>query len=194
MPLNASLKELTRLQLWACIKDLRFAMARKYPQKDLKLLWGRSAGRCAFPGCQTLCTASASGTDPDVVLGEIAHIVAHGNDGPRADPLFPNDEKDKYENWILLCPNHHSLVDGQPNTYTVSDLQSWRFDHENWVSNCLEKEIPSVGFAEIEMITQSLINTPIISDRTISFELTNPKDKLTKNNLSNKTYSKITMG
>lgn len=169
-------------------------MTRKYPQKDIKLLWGLAAGRCAHPDCKVICIAPASTHDEAAVLGKIAHIVAHSDDGPRANPSLPPDDRDRYENWILLCSTHHDLVDAQANTYTVDDLLTWKNEHENWVQDCLAKHIPSVGFAELEMITQSIINIPIPVDETINFQLTNPADKLSKNNLTSRTYFKITMG
>lgn len=169
-------------------------MGRKYPTKDVKLLWGLAAGRCAFPDCKTTCIAPASEQDNAAVLGKIAHIVAHSDDGPRANPSMHPDDRDKYDNWILLCATHHDLVDAQSNTYTITNLLDWKSAHENWVQARLVQYIPSVGFAELEMITQSIINVPIPTDQTINFQLTNPADKLTKNNLTNRTHFKITMG
>lgn len=169
-------------------------MGRKYPTKDVKLLWGLAAGRCAFPNCKVPCIASASEYDSAVVLGKIAHIVAHSDDGPRADPSMPPDDRDKYDNWILLCAAHHDLVDAQANTYTVSALIDWKNSHEEWVRSRLVQAIPSVGFAELEMITQSIINVPVPTSNTIDFHLTNPVEKLAKNDLTNRTYFKITMG
>ena len=169
-------------------------MGRKYPLKDLKLLWGLSAGRCAFPNCKQICIATATSLDAAATIGQIAHIYAHSDGGPRSNPTLPQDDRDKYDNWILLCSTHHDLVDSQHNTYTVEQLVEWRNDHERWVEQSLTKYLPSVGFAELEIVTQSLINAPIPSYSTIDFTLVNPAQKISKNNLTHRTYHKITMG
>lgn len=106
---------------------------RRYPIHDVKVLWGLSAGRCAFPGCREICIAPAMHEDGPAVIGDIAHIVAHAGEGPRADPEFPTDQLDTYGNWIVLCANHHRLVDAQTSTYTVPMLREWKQRHEAWV-------------------------------------------------------------
>ena len=84
---------------------------RKYPQRDIKLLFALSAGRCAFPNCKIPCIAEGTELDDASVLGKIAHIVAHSDHGPRANPNLSMKERDCYDNWILLCPTHHDLID-----------------------------------------------------------------------------------
>ena len=71
---------------------------RNYLEKDLKLLWGLAAGRCAFPNCRIECAVGATDKDGPATLGRIAHIIVHKNDGPRGDPQFPEDERDRYDN------------------------------------------------------------------------------------------------
>jgi hypothetical protein len=43
-------------------------------EKDIKLLWGKAAGRCSYPGCQAdlapLLMASGA-----TVPGEMAHVI-----------------------------------------------------------------------------------------------------------------------
>jgi hypothetical protein len=89
---------------------------------DVKLLFGLSAGMCAFPTCRELCIVEATDFDPAVIVGKIAHIRAHSDQGPRSDPHLSIAERNRYDNWILLCGTHHDMVDGQANTYTVQDL------------------------------------------------------------------------
>jgi len=69
-------------------------MGRSYTDRDLKILWG--AGKmCAFPGCRTLLIAPATPSDPEQVIGKVCHIVAHSDDGPRGDPNFPPEDREK---------------------------------------------------------------------------------------------------
>lgn len=67
------------------------------------------------------------------MYGQAAHVVAHSAGGPRSDANFPAGQLDKYENLVLLCGNHHTIVDKQPNTYSVDDLKTWKSEHEAWV-------------------------------------------------------------
>jgi WXG100 protein secretion system (Wss), protein YukD/HNH endonuclease len=95
---------------------------------DLKKLWGLAAGRCAYPGCATSLIQFAPNEDP-VVIGEIAHVIARSPTGPRGSDKPPND---KYDNLILLCPTHHTLVDkASEGVFTPEILLEWKTLHEN---------------------------------------------------------------
>ncbi|WP_327000373.1 hypothetical protein OHA72_35285 [Dactylosporangium sp. NBC_01737] len=62
------------------------------PISEQRKLFQRSGDMCAFPGCRAALTAEASGADRLVALGEMAHIVADGPNGPRgASVLKIND-------------------------------------------------------------------------------------------------------
>ena len=103
--------------------------------KDVKLLWGRSGNRCAFPGCKIELTSSGSSQ----AIGEIAHIIAKSKDGPRGDEELIIDKRDDYENLILLCPTHHAIIDTEIDKYSVFELKQIKKSHEIWVSESLEK-------------------------------------------------------
>ncbi len=101
---------------------------------DRKLLWGRSGNQCAFPECRQELTVDL-GVDPPlrntVVLGEEAHIVAREDDGPRGDPGVPLSERNAYDNLILLCPTHHTLIDKEHGrSFPVDVLLAMKRAHE----------------------------------------------------------------
>jgi hypothetical protein len=98
--------------------------------KDLRLLYQRSGNRCAFPTCPQILTEPETELDDPAVLSEVAHIVARSIDGPRGHDPLPIDERDIYENLILLCEKHHTIVDTQWRTYTVERLRQIKADHE----------------------------------------------------------------
>ena len=106
---------------------------------EIKKLALRSGGRCAFPECRMPLTSANPQTGEIVVLGHIAHIIAQQDRGPRADPSLSPHERDKYENLILLCTNHHQLVDNPANyaRWTKEALVALREDHEKWVESRL---------------------------------------------------------
>lgn len=109
------------------------------PKAEIKKLALRSGGRCAFPECRMPLTTVEPQTGETVVLGHVAHIVAQQDGGPRGDPSLSPQERDKYENLVLLCTNHHQLVDN-PASYakwTTARLTALREDHERWVESRL---------------------------------------------------------
>ena len=165
---------------------------RSYTEKDIKLLWGLAAARCAFQGCRIECIVEGTAQDRAATFGRIAHIVAHSDTGPRADPTYPKELRDKYENLILLCANDHDKVDYQPNTYTIFDLRAWKTEHEQWVRERLAKEIPNVGFAELEVISKGLLSQPMKPVENLS--LTRPSEKMERNRITQQNHFLISMG
>jgi HNH endonuclease len=102
------------------------------------MLWGRAANRCAFPNCRLELVMDASETDDEAFIGEECHIIARELDGPRGDHTIPIETRNKYSNLILLCSTHHTLIDKQPNTYTIENLQDMKAAHEKWVRESLQ--------------------------------------------------------
>jgi hypothetical protein len=103
--------------------------------KDRKVLWARARNRCAFPQCRQALTVdqvdAATGEDFPTVIGEEAHIRSAWAGGPRHDPTYPREKLDAYENYILLCPVHHSMIDAERGRgYDVDTLLRMRSDHE----------------------------------------------------------------
>lgn len=107
--------------------------SRHYSDRTLKLLWGRAGGRCVMPECRVELFAEATAYDPIVVIGEIAHVAAAADGGPRAASGLATADRNAYENLILLCQNCHGRVDGQPGFYTVARLNDIKQAHEAWV-------------------------------------------------------------
>jgi hypothetical protein len=109
-------------------------------QKSMKILWANAAGRCAFPGCQCrLCTNEAGKIAP-YTIGEMSHICGEKSGANRYDGSQSAEQRDDYANLILLCPNHHTLIDKPENEkkYTVEVLRKMKSDHEGYVNGRLE--------------------------------------------------------
>ena len=92
---------------------------------DRKRLRDGAGGECSFPGCRIR-----------EHLVE-AHIVADRPDGPRGDASFTKAQLDAYDNRILLCPNHHSVVDANPAEWTVKKLRTMKAEHEQDIARRL---------------------------------------------------------
>ena len=90
----------------------------KPSEKTIKRLFAMSGNLCAFPGCPLSIIAS-SGT----VTGEICHIKAQNAGGPRFDPSLGEKALHAYENLILLCRPHHTIIDDQPDIYRTDVLE-----------------------------------------------------------------------
>src|SRR5579872_7054410 len=86
--------------------------ARYYDAQTLKLLWGRAAGRCAMSHCRIELFLTVDDYDPVCIIGEMGHIAASSDGGPRANLELSSRERDDYVNLILLCRNCHRQIDG----------------------------------------------------------------------------------
>jgi len=116
-------------------------------EKDIKKLWGLSAGRCSRSGCDELCIRFL--TDDPTVIGEMAHVIAQSPQGPRGTP---EGGEDTYENLILLCPTHHKEIDKAPaGTFPVETLLDWKKRHEAEVNEAFRSPVYS---SRREMATQ----------------------------------------
>lgn len=117
-----------------------FALRESQPQmatspKTRKLLWGRSANRCAI--CKRELVVEATALDQEALVGEECHIVSPRHGGPRHDASLPVAEADSYHNLILLCRVHHTMVDEQSRTYNADAVRGIKAAHETWVSESL---------------------------------------------------------
>jgi hypothetical protein len=86
--------------------------------------------------CRALLTEGATEIDPAIVTGMEAHIVSAKPHGPRYRPLGP-DEIDDPENFIILCPTHHAVVDKQESHYDEIELRRIKREHEERVRTVL---------------------------------------------------------
>lgn len=102
--------------------------------KDRKLLWGMSAGKC------NVCKIDLSLPNKDGTIGEEAHTVSGKENGPRADKNFSRDKIDHYKNLILLCPNHHTEIDKNPGDWPAEKLRNLKTVHEKWVKDSVSAD------------------------------------------------------
>ena len=103
---------------------------RSYTDKTLKILFAASGNRCAFPGCDRALVAPEDDITAEMVLGEIAHIVglAEGSARWRAD--MSDAERNAPENLLVLCRDHHRIVDEKANERRYSEIVMRRMKSE----------------------------------------------------------------
>ncbi len=118
-------------------------------ERDIKILWGRSGNRCA------ICKLELTPDGDKETLGEMAHIVARSEDGPRGESQLTLRERDKYSNLILLCPTHHSEIDKNYKDWSIDKLHSIKTEHEAWVSEQLSSGNISVAIIDNSDFLQS---------------------------------------
>ena len=94
------------------------------------LLYVRSLDQCAHPECQNPATVSGTEQSAAAVVIQICHIHARSRGGPRFNSCLTEEERDSYDNLILLCAHHHAIVDKQPDIYTAEILKRWKQEHE----------------------------------------------------------------
>ncbi|MBF0526590.1 MAG: hypothetical protein HQK56_16020 [Deltaproteobacteria bacterium] len=122
--------------------------------KDIKRLWGSSGNRCA------ICRLEIASGGESSAIGEMAHIVARSNNGPRGESDLTLDERDQYDNLILLCPIDHAKIDTSPHEWSVEKLRTVKMEHEKWVSEQLDKKL---------ILVTPVDNTKFIDERIDSW-------------------------
>ncbi len=90
-------------------------------------LWGASAGRCQF--CNTLLFQdSAFGFKGN--FSQMAHVHAVSPRGPRHVEGMTKNELNSIDNLMLLCPEHHKMIDDKPDEFFSDMLFKKKQAHE----------------------------------------------------------------
>jgi len=106
--------------------------SRTYTALTLKRLYSLVGNTCSHPSCQE----SLLGRET-VNLSEICHIEALNPGGPRynSDPTIEDKDRNDYPNLMLLCKNHHGIIDetdaASNPLYSVIQLKAMKQAHED---------------------------------------------------------------
>ena len=117
---------------------------RYYSPRTLKVLFALSGNQCAYPDCTNALIEPATEESDVLVIAHICHIYAVSEDGPRGKSRLTKKELNSPENLILLCRNHHAIVDGQHETYPANLLKEWKQRHELKNQKRLSTDLESV--------------------------------------------------
>lgn len=105
--------------------------SRYYTSPTLKKLFALSGNQCACPECSEIMV-----NEQRDVFGEICHIRGLEQNSKRHDSSLTIPQMNDYENLIVLCPNHHTKADLEPDTYTIEYLETMKKKHEEkFISN-----------------------------------------------------------
>lgn len=120
---------------------------RYIPVKIRKELYAKSGNRCSFPGCDKELIGDGD-------CSEICHIEGVNPNSARFNSKLSNEEVNSYDNLILLCRNHHNLVDECKALYTVEKLRRMKYEHEAYVSQRMKSDRNSEFYQELQTIFQ----------------------------------------
>jgi hypothetical protein len=91
----------------------------------IKRLFALSGNRCAFPGC-THPLFDQKGA----LIADVCHIAGDKPGAKRYDPSQTDEQRQGFNNLIVLCANHHRVVDSDEVTYTRPALRGMKRVHE----------------------------------------------------------------
>ena len=94
-------------------------------------LAARSGHRCSNPHCRTPTRGPKRSPAWAVSLGVASHITAASPGGPRYDPSLTPTQRASMPNAIWLCRVCDTMVDSDPQRYTVAVLYDWKRRAEN---------------------------------------------------------------
>lgn len=120
----------------------------------IRTLWGKAAGRCEYEGCNKLLYQDDV-TSEDINRAFVAHIVAASPGGERGDEEQSAQLFDDIDNLMLLCHEHHRLIDYERAAeHGVDRLRAMKKKHEDRIRTLTEidsskKSIPITYGANI---------------------------------------------
>lgn len=153
-------------------------------RSTLKRLYTLSSNACAFPGC-TIKVVEAG-----VLVGETCHIRGEKPTSARYDSTQSDAERHGFENLVVMCGGHHTVIDTDAQAWTVERLISLKKRHEAYaetrpaleVSESLLDEIlaklakgaavgvgAGVGLAAVGIGAQAVRSGGTIADELNSF-------------------------
>ena len=167
-------------------------MSGNITEVNKKILGWRCGNRCAMPDCRKELIIDGTENDPDSIIGEIAHIKGEKPNSARYYPDMDDVKRNSHQNLIILCRDHHKMIDDQPNTYNVQKLLMIKEQHENWIKDSITQQVIEITFAELDVVTKYLNSKQVVHND--SYTIIPPKDKIKKNGLSSQIEKLITIG
>lgn len=137
-----------------------------------KFLWAKAGNRCSYRYRGEVCDKELVVKDgeKDTLVGEECHLVGEKPKTARYAASF--NGRNSYDNLILMCSEHHTIIDVNKNEYTVDVLQKMKQSHENSIAERLNRQ-------EFERITikDSAFRTEVRhADEAIGMEVNRPAE------------------
>lgn len=147
---------MSHVRMMKCFHLIVMSKAREYKLTTVKRLFLLSSNQCAEPNC----TISLMATDEKTIIAKICHIEAAGLKGARYNSLMTDDDRRSFSNLLLLCDEHHSIIDNPENEkeYPKELLWDWKTNHENKSLQQKFTQHPSLLFEVINFIANSTLD------------------------------------
>lgn len=114
----------------------------------LRILYARSGNQCAFPGC-----SHPIFNNDNLFIAQICHIEAVSPNGQRYNSTQTDDQRNSYDNLILMCYRHHKEID-YVDKYTVESLRQIKKKHEDQFKESKDKMTDT----QLEQLTNEINN------------------------------------
>lgn len=115
---------------------------------DIKFLFARSGNRCAFPKCRAPMALDST------LTAEVCHIKGMRPGSARYDATQTDAQRHAYENLVLMCPTHHTVIDDDEEAYSVERLFKIKASHEAQATPIPDSEASAVA----ELFIESIMN------------------------------------
>ncbi len=127
----------------------------------LKRLFACCGNRCAFPNC------TAPVVHNETLLGEVCHIKGEKLGSARYDSNQSAEERRAYENLIVLCPTHHTVIDDDQEAYTFDRIARMKATHEAHAKPMEEQEAARVAEVYLQQNAHNIGQNGGLSAHTI---------------------------
>ncbi len=93
------------------------------------LLWAMAGGRCEFDGCNKPLWQDGL-TQIEMNFADVAHIIGNSPTGPRGDVALSSEYCNDVSNLMLMCLDHHRMIDQITQVYSDEILRQMKNVHE----------------------------------------------------------------
>jgi hypothetical protein len=146
-------------------------MSVSYIPDTVKMrLWGKAGGRCEYDGCNEPLWVDTL-TQGEFNTAYIAHIVADKAGGERGDSLLSDQLKSELSNLMLLCDQHHRLID-------IGDVAGHPVERLRWMKELHERRIEMLTALGPEKRSLILLYGANIGDNNAQLFMTTAADAM----------------
>lgn len=157
--------------------------SRQYKPSTIRRLDTLSGNECSSPDCSKRLIAE----DGISIVSKICHIAAASKEGPRFDKTMTDDDRRSFDNLILLCDEHHVIIDNKENEkkYPVTLLKTWKAEHEKKIIELLSSKnlLSQHPLALNKVINLIGLKMDEVLDLPEAINAPNPDEKILYNNI-----------